>query len=55
MTITMMDSLPGRAARLLATLSVLALVMAGCSPKLEEGEMLEKNGDTFTIRLKLPQ
>jgi hypothetical protein len=34
-----------------AIVSVLAVVLAGCSPKLEEGEMLEKNGDTFNIRL----
>ncbi len=27
------------------------LVAAGCSPKLEQDEVLEKNGDTFTIRL----
>jgi hypothetical protein len=32
--------------------SVLALFAAGCSPKLEEGEVLEKSGDTFTIRLE---
>jgi hypothetical protein len=36
---------------LCAGAAVLALVVAACSPKLEEGEMLEKNGDTFTIRL----
>jgi hypothetical protein len=28
-----------------------AVLVAGCSPKLEQGELLEKNGDTFTIRL----
>lgn len=33
-----------------ALITATALV-AGCSPKLEEGEVLEKNGDTFTIRL----
>ena len=32
--------------------SVLAVLMAGCSPKLEEGEILEKKGDTFTIKLQ---
>ena len=32
--------------------SVLAVLVAGCSPKLEEGEVLEKQGDTFTIRLE---
>ena len=37
--------------RWLATAAVVALVVAGCSPKLEEGDVLEKNGDTFTIRL----
>lgn len=36
----------------LATFAVLALIVAaGCSPKLEEGELLDKQGDTFTIRL----
>jgi uncharacterized protein YndB with AHSA1/START domain len=30
---------------------VMVLCAAGCSPKLEEGEVLEKQGDTFTIRL----
>jgi len=37
----------------LAVLSALALMLtaAACSPKLEEGEVLEKEGDTFTIRL----
>ena len=38
---------------LLAT-AVVAVVLIGsasCSPKLEEGELLEKVGDTFTIRL----
>jgi uncharacterized protein YndB with AHSA1/START domain len=35
----------------LVTMAVLALVVAGCSPKLEEGEVLDKKGDTFTIRL----
>jgi uncharacterized protein YndB with AHSA1/START domain len=37
-------------AALIAFTTATALV-AGCSPKLEEGEVLEKNGDTFTIRL----
>ena len=37
--------------RWLATAAIVALVVAGCSPKLEEGDVLEKNGDTFTIRL----
>jgi len=40
-----------RAAQVGAALGVVALVVAGCSPKLEEGDVLEKNGDTFTIRL----
>lgn len=35
----------------LVAASVLAVLVAGCSPKLEEGEVLEKTGDTFTIRL----
>jgi hypothetical protein len=35
----------------LALCAVLALGLAACSPKLEEGEVLEKQGDTFTIRL----
>jgi Polyketide cyclase / dehydrase and lipid transport len=35
----------------LAVLGVLALVVVACSPKLEEGDVLEKNGDTFTVRL----
>lgn len=40
--------------RKLATIGVLAVLVAGlaaCSPKLEEGEVLEKEGDTFTVRL----
>lgn len=41
----------GVTVQLFAVTGVLALLLAGCSPKLEEGEMLEKNGDTFTIRL----
>ncbi len=45
------ESTGARATRLLAVLGVLALTLAACSPKLEEGEVLEKNGDTFTIRL----
>ena len=37
---------------ILAAVSVVALLaVVGCSPKLEEGEVLEKNGDTFTVRL----
>ena len=36
----------------LVAASVLAVLVAGCSPKLEEGEVLEKTGDTFTIRLE---
>jgi hypothetical protein len=36
---------------LLAIVSVLALAVTACSPKLEEGEVLDKQGDTFTIRL----
>ena len=36
---------------IVATVSVLAVLGAGCSPKLEEGEVLDKQGDTFTIRL----
>src|SRR5262249_52241077 len=45
------ESTGARSTRLLAILGVLALTLAACSPKLEEGEVLEKNGDTFTIRL----
>jgi uncharacterized membrane protein len=36
----------------LVAASVLAVLVAGCSPKLEEGEVLDKKGDTFTIRLE---
>lgn len=36
---------------MLATVSVLAVLGTGCSPKLEQGEVLDKQGDTFTIRL----
>lgn len=36
----------------LVAASVLAVLVVGCSPKLEEGEVLEKKGDTFTIRLE---
>ena len=36
---------------IVAILSMLAMLAAGCSPKLEEGEVLDKQGDTFTIRL----
>src|SRR2546425_11458414 len=36
---------------LLATVGILAVLALACSPKLEEGDVLEKNGDTFTIRL----
>jgi ribosome-associated toxin RatA of RatAB toxin-antitoxin module len=46
-----MEPRVGGAVRWLAVLGVLALTVAACSPKLEEGEVLEKNGDTFTIRL----
>jgi uncharacterized protein YndB with AHSA1/START domain len=46
-----MEPRVGGAVRWLAVLGVLALTVAACSPKLEEGELLEKNGDTFTIRL----
>jgi uncharacterized protein YndB with AHSA1/START domain len=35
----------------LAGFIAVTVLLAGCSPKLEEGEVLEKNGDTFTIRL----
>jgi uncharacterized protein YndB with AHSA1/START domain len=35
----------------LVAVSVIAGLVAGCSPKLEQGEILEKKGDTFTIRL----
>ena len=48
---TPMEPRVGGAVRWLAVLGVLALTVAACSPKLEEGEVLEKNGDTFTIRL----
>lgn len=48
---TTMEPTVARMTRLLAVLGVLALTLAACSPKLEEGELLEKNGDTFTIRL----
>jgi hypothetical protein len=47
----MIGTAAGRAGRLLSVFGILALVIAGCSPKLEEGDVLEKNGDTFTIRL----
>jgi hypothetical protein len=36
---------------ILATVGLCALLVAACSPKLEEGEVLEKKGDTFTIQL----
>src|ERR1700752_2343919 len=36
---------------IVAILSVFVMLAAGCSPKLEEGEVLDKQGDTFTIRL----
>ncbi len=32
--------------------TVLAVFVVACSPKLEEGEILEKKEDTFTIRLE---
>ncbi len=51
MELTRLDVAMGRAGRLLAAAAVVALVLAGCSPKLEEGDVLEKNGDTFNIRL----
>jgi hypothetical protein len=35
----------------LGVVAVLAAALAACSPKLEEGEVLEKEGDTFTVRL----
>jgi hypothetical protein len=35
----------------LAAVGVVVLLVSGCAPKLEEGEILEKEGDTFTIRL----
>jgi uncharacterized protein YndB with AHSA1/START domain len=35
----------------LVAASVVAVLVAGCSPKLEQGEVLEKKDDTFTIRL----
>jgi uncharacterized protein YndB with AHSA1/START domain len=35
----------------LAIAGMIVLFVASCSPKLEEGEMLDKQGDTFTIRL----
>lgn len=31
--------------------TALTVIAVGCSPNLEEGEVLEKKGDTFTIRL----
>jgi uncharacterized protein YndB with AHSA1/START domain len=46
-----MERPQGVTVQLFAIIGVIALLVAGCSPKLEEGEMLEKNGDTFTIRL----
>jgi uncharacterized protein YndB with AHSA1/START domain len=48
---TTLERAVGCMGRLLAATSVVALLVAGCSPKLEEGDLLEKNGDTFTIRL----
>ena len=48
---TTLEGTGRRIGRWLATAAVVALVVAGCSPKLEEGDVLEKNGDTFTIRL----
>jgi uncharacterized membrane protein len=36
----------------LVAASVLTVLVAGCSPKLEQGEILEKKDDTFTIRLE---
>jgi len=34
-----------------SAVAVMLVGLAACSPKLEEGEVLEKEGDTFTIRL----
>lgn len=36
----------------IVAVSALAVLVTACSPKLEEGEVLEKTGDTFTIRLE---
>jgi uncharacterized protein YndB with AHSA1/START domain len=51
MQMTTLERAVGRTGRLLAAASVVALLIAGCAPKLEEGDLLEKTGDTFTIRL----
>ncbi len=51
MEISIRERVVGRTGRLLAAAGVVALLIAGCSPKLEEGDLLEKTGDTFTIRL----
>src|SRR5689334_14661486 len=51
MAYTTRERAPLRIGRWLATTAIVAIVVAGCSPKLEEGDVLEKNGDTFTIRL----
>lgn len=51
MEMTIRKRAVGRAGRLLAVTGVIAILIAGCAPKLEEGDLLEKNGDTFTIRL----
>src|SRR6185369_2920749 len=51
MAYTTGERAPLRIGRWLATAAIVAIVVAGCSPKLEEGDVLEKNGDTFTIRL----
>ena len=37
--------------KVLALAGVIVLFVVSCSPKLEEGEVLDKQGDTFTIRL----
>jgi hypothetical protein len=34
-----------------SAIAVMLVGVAACSPKLEEGEVLDKQGDTFTIRL----
>lgn len=47
----MRRTLVARNAVAVAAVAVGLIGLAACSPKLEEGEMLEKKGDTFTIRL----
>ncbi|MBI3767918.1 MAG: SRPBCC family protein [Deltaproteobacteria bacterium] len=51
MQMTTLERAVRRTGRLLAAACVVALLIAGCAPKLEEGDLLEKTGDTFTIRL----